>query len=209
MDICENARRHLGAMRDREAFAEPDVDRHLDDCADCRVWLDGVDHLTRSMRLRPVSQPTFVDGALALWDARESRRGAIGTAAGRLMLAVAALGCLLVGVSIAAGSAGHTHTGVTAQREVIILEVALAFGLACAAARPRTFLPGILPILGVVAVVNVGVSMINLFVERSGLLGEIAHLPFLIGLLGALLIHRADSITAVPVSGARRARLHL
>lgn len=36
--------------------------------------------------------------------------------------------------------------------------------------------------------------MINLIVERSGLLGEIAHLPFLVGLLGALLIHRADPI---------------
>lgn len=208
MDICEHSRRHLGAMRDREAFADPDVDRHLADCVDCRAWLDGVDQLTRSMRLRTVSQPTFVDGALALWDARQSRHSAIGTTAGRLMLAIAALGCLLVGVSIAAGSAGHTHTGVTAQREVIILEVALAFGLACAAARPRTFLPGILPILGVVAVVNVGVSMINLIVERSGLLGEIAHLPFLVGLLGALLIHRADPIGTVPVRGARRDRLH-
>lgn len=203
MHTCDDARRHLGAMRDREALADPRVDRHLAECGDCRAWLDHVDQLTRSLRLRSVSPPTFVDLALAHWDRRSLDRTGRGLLAGRLMLAVAALGCLVVGVLIAAGSAGHTHTGVTAQREVIILEVALAFGLACAAVRPRVFLSGVVPILAVVAVVNVGVSIINLGAGSSTLIGEIAHLPFLVGLVGSLLIHRADPASSIsPAAGA-------
>lgn len=207
MHTCDHVRRHLGAMRDREAFADPEVDGHLADCDGCRAWLDHVDQLTRSLRLRSVTPPTFVDVALAQWDRRLLDRSARGVLAGRVMLAVAAVGCLVVGVLIAAGSAGHTHTGVTAQREVIILEVALAFGLACAAARPRIFLSGVVPILAVVAVVNIGVSIINLGAGSSTLLGEIAHLPFLVGLVGSLLIHRADPIRSLSFGSDRDDRL--
>jgi predicted anti-sigma-YlaC factor YlaD len=195
MTTCDHARAHLGAVRDREALPDPAVDHHLTTCAPCRAWIDDIDHLTRALRLRLVTQPAFVDTALTCWDVRTDTRVTHLQRVGRLLLGVAALGCLAVGVLIAAGSAGHTHTGVTAHREVIILEVALAFGLACAAARPRTFLPGVLPILAVVAIVNIAVSLINLAAGNSGPLDELAHAPFILGLIGAAIIHRAQPIT--------------
>ncbi len=175
---------------------DPAIDQHLATCAPCRTWIDNVDHLTRALRLRLVTQPAFVDAALARWDTYTDTKTSRLHTTGRLLLGVAALGCLAVGVLIAAGSAGHTHTGVTAHREVIILEVALAFGLACAAARPRTFLPGILPILAVVAIVNIAVSLLNLAAGNSSPLDELAHAPFILGLIGAAIIHRTQPITS-------------
>jgi predicted anti-sigma-YlaC factor YlaD len=195
MTTCEHARQHLGAVRDREDLPDPAVEHHLTTCQPCRTWIDDVDHLTRALRLRPVTKPAFVDIALARWDAEADTKEARIQNAGRLLLGVAALGCLAVGILIAVGSAGHTHTGVTAHREVIILEVALAVGLACAAARPRTFLPGILPILAVVAIVNIAVSIINLATANSSLLDELAHAPFILGLIGAAAIHRTHPLT--------------
>jgi predicted anti-sigma-YlaC factor YlaD len=193
---CDTARRHLGAVRDREARPDPTVDEHLCGCTGCRTWLTDVDEVTRALSLRAATPPTFVDVALELWDARVRRTDHIHHAAGRILLGVAALGCLIVGVLIAADSAGHTHIGVTAHREVIILEVALALGLACAAARPSVFLAGILPILGIVAVVNLAVSVVNVASGNSTLATEIAHLPFVLGLIGAFLVHRVDAVIA-------------
>ena len=193
---CETARRHLGAVRDLESTADPVIDAHLDRCPGCRTWLTDVDEITRALSLRTASPPTFVDTALEMWDARARRADEIRYLAGRILLGVAALGCLVVGVLIAADSAGHTHIGVTAHREVIILEVALALGLACAALNPRVFLAGILPILGIVALVNLAVSVVNVASGNSTLLAEIAQLPFLLGLIGALFVHRADPLPA-------------
>jgi predicted anti-sigma-YlaC factor YlaD len=194
MHDCDTARRHLGAVRDQEAVPDPVIDQHVHGCIDCRSWLADVDDVTRALMLRTVTQPTFVDAALEMWDARTRRTDDLRRAGGRILLGIAALGCLLVGGLIAADSAGHTHIGVTAQREVIILEIALALGLACAAVRPGIFLAGILPILGIVAVVNLAVSVVNLVTGNSTLLDEIAHLPFLLGLVGAYLVHRADPV---------------
>lgn len=194
MTTCEHARQHLGAVRDREALPDPAIENHLEMCAPCRTWMDNIDYVTRGLRLRTVNQPTFVDAALACWDTRTDTKATRLHTTGRLLLGIAALGCLAVGALIAAGSAGHTHTGVTAHREVIILEVALAFGLACAAARPRTFLPGILPILAVVAIVNIAVSLINLTAGSSSPVDELAHAPFVLGLIGAAIIHRTQPI---------------
>lgn len=191
---CDSARRHLGAVRDRDAVSDPTVDEHVDGCAACRSWITDVDNVTRALSLRTATPPTFVDTALELWDTRARRADDIRRASGRILLAVAALGCLVVGALIAADSAGHTHIGVTAHREVIILEIALALGLACAALKPRVFLAGILPILGIVAVVNLVVSAVNLATGNSTLIAEIAHLPFLLGLIGAFLVHRAEPV---------------
>lgn len=191
---CDAARRHLGAVRDREASPDLTVDAHVEDCARCRSWLTHIDEATRALSLRTVSQPAFVDTALDLWDARARQADVARRAVGRVLLGVAALGCLIVGLLIAADSAGHTHIGVTAHREVLILEVALALGLALAALRPHVFLAGILPILGIVALVNLAVSVVNV-ASGSNLLAEIAHLPFLLGLIGAFLVHRAEPIS--------------
>ena len=191
---CDSARRHLGAVRDRDAMSDNVVDDHVDGCAQCRSWITDVDNVTRALSLRTATPPTFVDTALELWDTRARRADDIRYAGGRILLAVAALGCLVVGALIAADSAGHTHIGVTAHREVIILEIALALGLACAALKPRVFLAGILPILGIVAVVNLVVSAVNLATGNSTLIAEIAHLPFLLGLIGAFLVHRAQPV---------------
>lgn len=202
MNDCDSARRHLGAVRDRHAVSDPTIDEHVDGCEDCRSWLSDVDEVTRALSLRTASQTTFVDAALELWDARAAQADDVRSAAGRILLGVAALGCLVVGALIAADSAGHTHIGVTAHREVIILEIALALGLACAALKPRVFLAGILPILGIVAVVNLAVSAVNLVTGNSTLIAEIAHLPFLLGLIGAYLVHRADPVFDNPHSSA-------
>jgi predicted anti-sigma-YlaC factor YlaD len=194
---CNQARTHLGAERDGEALPDPAVDDHLADCPACSRWLADVDAATRTLRLRPVPAPTFVADALALWDEHTERRTNTANLAGRLMLTVAAAGCLAVGLLIAAGSGGHTHTGVTAQREVIILEIALAFGLACAAARPSTFLPGVMPVLAVVGTVNLGVSVINVIADTNSLVDELAHLPFLVGVAGGIILHRSG-IALIP-----------
>lgn len=202
---CDDARRHLGAMRDREALPDPGVEEHLEACPGCQVWLDDVDRMTRAFRLAPASEPRFVDDALAMWDVRSDATSGR-QLLGRMMIAVAALGCLVVGVLIAFGSAGHTHTGVTAQREVIILEIALAFGLACAAARPDPFLAGVTPIIAVVGVVNIGVSVINLGSGHSTLVDEIAHVPFIIGLVGAVILRRTLPEPTLVARSAERLR---
>ena len=193
---CDTARRHLGAVHDREARPDPVIEDHVEECAGCRTWLADVEAFTRALSLRTVSPPTFVDSALDLWDARSRHTDDVRRTAGRLLLGVAAVGCLVVGILIAADSAGHTHIGVTAHREVIILEIALALGLACAAVKPRVYLAGILPILGIVAVVNLAISVVNVASGNSTLLAEVAHLPFVLGLVGAYLVHRAEPVFA-------------
>lgn len=205
---CDTARRHLGAVRDHDTFGSPLVDDHVAGCPECRQWLADVDDVTRALKLRTASAPTFVDRTLELWDARAHRTDTVRHTVGRIMLAVSALGCLIVGALIAADNAGHTHIGVTAQREVIILEIALALGLACAAVRPGVYLAGILPILAIVAIVNLAVSVINLVSLNSTLLAEVAHVPFLLGLVGAFLIHRSNPLFD-PAEGHDGATAHV
>lgn len=188
---CDRIRSHLGDERDGEATRDAAVDGHLATCAACAAWVANVDAVTRALRVQDARMPTFVAGALAAWDRAHDRRLDRRLATGRALLALAAAGCLVVGVLIASGSAGHTHIGLTAQREAVVLEVALAFGLACAAIRPRLFLAGLVPVLGVIAVVNAVLSLVNVATHATTLVAEVAHLPFALGLAGAALTSRA------------------
>jgi hypothetical protein len=122
---CEPARRHLGAVHDREAHPDPMIDDHVEGLAGCRTWLADVDEATRALSLRTLTRPTFVD-TLDLWVARARHIDDVRRTAGRLLLGVAAVGCLVVGIPIAVDSVGHTLIGVTAHREEIILAIALA-----------------------------------------------------------------------------------
>ena len=53
--------------------------------------------------------------------------------------------------------------------------------------------------------VNLEISVVNVASGNSTLLAEVAHLPFVLGLVGAYLVHRADPVFTDAVATAHPA----
>lgn len=184
---CARFRKQLSASRDSAGWLDSDTSTHVTTCTACRQWMVAADHACRLVKLRTPTGPSLVTGAVAAWDQRGGHRLHVRHRRGRGLLAVAAVGCLAVAALVATGDGVHSHLGTRAGRELVILEVAIAVGLTCAAWRPQRFLTGVVPVLVLVTTVNIALSLSDLIVGETVPLVELTHVPFGIGLTGAIL----------------------
>lgn len=184
---CQRLREELSASRDRAGALDRCDDHHLATCPDCREWMAASDHACRVVRLRTPSGPSLVASALAAWDHHRAEHLVHRQHRGRLLLAGAAAGCIGVAILLATNDSLHTHLGQRAARELVLVELAIAVGLACAAWRPARFLTGLVPMLTLVTSLKIVFSVTDLVAGRLSTLAELSHLPFIVGLAGALL----------------------
>ena len=184
---CAALRGHVTAMRDGEALPNQRTLEHLETCPACRDWVDASDAVTRQVRLRTPSGPSVLTAAMAAWDVAAGQRENALARVGRLLLGLAALGCAAAAVLLATGETVHTHLGGRAGRDLFVFELAIATGLACAAWRPARFLTGVTPLLVVITAINVALSARDLMTGGASTLAELTHLPFLVGIAGAIL----------------------
>lgn len=197
---CEHARDWLSAARDGETGHEASLAAHVNDCADCAGWASQLDVVTRTTRLRaPVAPPHLHAGLPPLAPApiRERHRP---MALARALLAFAAVsGLAAVGLGMA-GVAGHAHLGSIDGRDAWGMKLALLVGFAITAWRPERNAAGLMPIATIAALVTVGMSALTWSSTQHSLLGELLHLPILIGAVGAVIAFTASARTVPTVA---------
>lgn len=132
-----------------------------------------------SLRQRLGAAPPAVTGQAvhAFWAAQGPAWGPA-----RVLLVVTALLALLIEVPVLLGSA--THTG----QDVAVLHVAMAVGFALAAWRPTRYAAALTPVAAAAAVL-LALPVATTGSGRVDGLGELAHLPLLVG--AALLLFTA------------------
>jgi predicted anti-sigma-YlaC factor YlaD len=189
---CRSAREWLSAFRDGEAFHDEPAARHLATCEACAAWVRALDGLTGRLRLRPAARLDLVGPALAAWRAGVAGRRRLRVAAGRAVLAAAAVtGVLLAASRLAGVPALSPSIGAHAGRELAGFEAALAVGFALAAWRPRQHAGGLLWVALTVAALTLAGSATDVLGGRSQLAAEAAHLPLLAGVVGLALTRPA------------------
>ena len=198
---CGPFREHVSATRDGEALPNQHTLGHLDTCPACRAWVDASDAVTRHIRLRTPSGASVLTSAMVAWDVAAEQRANAVVQVGRLLLGLAALGCVVAAAFLAMGETVHTHLGGRAGRDLFVFEVAIATGLAFAAWRPARFLAGVAPLLVVITVINVVLSVGDIVTGGASALAELTHVPFVVGIAGAVLCR--SSIAVGPTERVR------
>lgn len=193
---CTQFREQLSASRDNASWLEPDAGAHVTNCPACHRWMMASDHACRVVRLRTPAGPSLVAGAVAAWDEFSDHRLDVGNLRGRVLLAAASVGCIAVAAVLATGDAVHSHLGNRAGRELVVLEVAIAVGLACAAWRPPRFLTGVVPMLVLVTTLNIVFSVTDLITGQTIPLVELTHIPFVVAFAGVMLCRSHVEIRA-------------
>jgi len=184
--MCEPVRESISALLDGETPALPpgDVERHLATCADCRAWQADVLMLQRRTRINAAAAAGGHDGARPGRGARRSGR----RASTRREVLTVRLGLVLVAVAqlVLSGPVlllGHDHAAPEhVAHELGAFSVAVAIGLILAALRPR-LATGMVPILGIVALLLLVTAGADLALGNTQVNDEFPHLLELGGFL--------------------------
>lgn len=165
---CDVAREALSARIDGEALPVPAarVDEHLERCADCRAWLDGV--TAQSAQLRRLVEPP-VSAARAPIDRRRTRS----------LPQIAWQRWALMGV----GVGGHLLNESTAWSITLGLVMVIAARWPQAAA-------GLAIVLAVFAGVLTGYVIADATAGAVTLTRILTHLPIIVGVVLAILVWR-------------------
>jgi len=159
---CSEIRESLSARLDGESAPLPDavLDRHVEECPDCRNWQDRAVRLRRTMLVRAApAVPDLSERILANVPPPRPERWGLRIALALVAFAQCGLGFAeLLGVS----HAGHGTLGSVAHlsNESAAWNVAFGIGLLWAALRPRAasgLLPafaGFVVVLGIVSVID-------------------------------------------------------
>lgn len=177
MPDCEQHQIALSAMADGEEadIARAEVDRHLGGCDDCQAFVAAsadLDRLVAAVRAVPVADRTaqIMAATAAAEGARRSGVRGVAVTELRGLLGLAATVQLVVALAALLGVGGD-HVA----RDLAVLEIATAGGLAAAAWRPR-LAAGVLPVVVVAAAAGVLASVADVVLGTSGLAGEMSHL---------------------------------
>jgi predicted anti-sigma-YlaC factor YlaD len=198
---CETARIAWSATLDGEP---PNADlglveRHIDECADCRAWLDTAHELTRRARLSvaraPVRpEPSALDRIYGAWEDRMTER--------RVHPARWAL--LAVAIVQAAFAVHMVLFGrVDAIRDTGAMDMALAVGFLMVAWRPARAV-AIAGVVGTAAMLLVLMATLDLIHGTTTLVAESPHA---IVFVGWLLVRRIGRMT--PPTAASNDRMSL
>lgn len=194
---CEATREWLSALRDNEAGHDAALASHADHCVACGRWATQLDVVTRTTRLRAPIAPASLRRSLpplpqAL--AKESTQ----LRSAQMVLGVAAVSGVLAVLIGMTGLIGHAHFGTIDGRDAWGMKVALLAGFALAAWRPQRNAAGLLPIATIAALITVTMSVVSITAGDTRLVDEIAHIPILLGAVGAVLAWKAVSPTTAP-----------
>lgn len=178
---CDSARTAISALLDDEEPGRPlsEVSAHLAGCPACRSWqrsAHALAHLSSAALARPAQQ--MPAGVLdAVRPRRPGRRRPGGAL--RLALAVAALAQLLLALPDLFGTVGlETHHA----HELAAITVAVAVGVAAAAARPGLAI-GQLPLLATLGAGLVLTALVDISSRQAIALDESGHLVTVGGLV--------------------------
>jgi predicted anti-sigma-YlaC factor YlaD len=190
---CDVARDALSARIDgeREPVPAARVDEHLDQCADCRVWLDRVTVQAASLRRmaqRPVGLPPHGHGRVrGLPRLRLSRQRWALLGVGVVQIAVGSVQAFGVSVGLShhhgMGSGGHLLNESTAW------SIAVGVVMIGAAMWPSAA-------AGLAGVLSVFVSVLTAYVVADAMSGAVTatrvltHLPVVLGAILAILVWR-------------------
>ena len=187
------AREALSARIDGEALPVPAarVDEHLEQCADCRAWLDGV--TAQSAQLRRLVEPP-VSAARAPIDRRRTR-SLPRTAWQRWALLGVGVTQIALGVAQALGmSVGLTHVhgmdaGGHLLNESTAWSITLGLVMVIAARWPQAA-AGLAIVLAVFAGVLTGYVIADATAGAVTLTRILTHLPIIVGVVLAILVWR-------------------
>jgi predicted anti-sigma-YlaC factor YlaD len=195
---CSACRENLSAQLDGEQIpsSADAVERHLDECPDCRRWRDDASRLTSALRLRPAEPaPELAAPVLRAAPVRPRRRLPL-----RVALACVAACQLLLGIAQTTGlghhaaahamTSGHAAMSGHLFNESTAWNLALGIGLLISAARPRVS-SGLLPVLAAFLVVLTGFSASDLL-QGAVPVARLASHGFLVLGLVLLLLVRDD-----------------
>lgn len=172
---CEDHRAALSAHVDGEdaPLSIEVVDAHVANCADCTAFAAGlplIQERVATFRAAPVEDRTAEVLATAAAQQRtagptpEQLRGLLGLAA-----------LVQVVIGIAALATGGDHVA----RDLAFFELAVGSGLAAAAWRPQ-YATGLLPMIGVAAVLGVVAVVSDVVMGTTSLATEFAHLVLVV-----------------------------
>ena len=178
---CETWREAISAMADGEA---PPLDRrlvnaHVAQCASCGAFRENVHRLARHASLSEAERMPDVSGRVVKAARLADRLSVwwvlrLGLVVVAIQIAALATPALLFGES---GDAGR-HTA----RHLGSFALAYAIGLIVVALRPAKA-RGMLPMAAALACCLVLTAVVDVARGRSPLIGEIAHLPEILGLV--------------------------
>jgi predicted anti-sigma-YlaC factor YlaD len=202
---CAGARRELSAARDGEQALGEAARRHLAGCGACRVWAARLDRVTARVRVDAVHTPDVLPAALDVWDAEAARDDRM--PGRRALLAVAGVACLAVAAGHLAGIAAITAADAHSSRELAAIDAALGVAFLLAAWRPRRFAAGLAPLAAVLALLLVVAATVDVLTGHASLIGEVVHLPSVVGALALLGVwRRAAEPDPAPAAAGRRSR---
>ena len=170
---CDSARAGISVVIDEGTMPSPELQQHLDGCADCRAWQDRAHRLRRST-LRSVSDNAHTAIELSrLPDRFRLHRW--------LRFALAWTGVLLIGWNLVDMFAPGSGTAIHLERHQAAFSVALGFAFLFVAWRPdRAY--GMVPFAATFTLALSISALIDLANGASTLLRESLHLVELAGL---------------------------
>ncbi|MCC5947286.1 MAG: hypothetical protein JJT89_02425 [Nitriliruptoraceae bacterium] len=187
--VCHAVQEDLSAAADAEEQLLPSVelDRHLAVCASCQGFRDGLEAVTRRVRVGVADEvPDLTASVLvALADDRAVSRDRR-TLELRWLVALAGAVQLVLAVPALVGMVGpDLHLG----RDLAALQLALGVGFLVAAWQPsRT--PGLVPVAVVVALVAVVTGSLDVLSGAATLTGELTHLAEIVGVAALIALRR-------------------
>ncbi len=196
MDTCHLVRESLSARADgEEALLDvSSCDRHLAGCDDCRDFHARLGPLIRATRVRAAEPvPDLTAAILAAAAEQDLAKVAERHLLARRVLVVVGLVQVLVAGLALVGDLGHV------ARELAAWEVAMGVGFVVAAAQPHRA-TGLVPVVGVLALVSVVGSLGDLASGATTFVEELQHLPELLGVWLAVTVSRGagDEPLALP-----------
>lgn len=175
---CEPVRAALSALLDGEDPLLPQavVDEHVVTCDGCTAYAATLPRLgerVAAFRALPVPDRTDLVMSGAATRVREQHGPSSSDLRGLLWLAAGVQMIVAVFSVLGVGGAGHV------VRDLAVLEIATAGGLAAVAWRP-SLAPGVLPVIAVAAVAGSVASVGDVLVGASSVAAELSHLVLLV-----------------------------
>lgn len=192
---CDDARTSLSARLDGEDAPLPraEVDAHVRSCDACSAFAASLPLLAeRVAAFRALEVPDRTAEILAASATEQDAARSRATTELRALLALAALVQAVVAVAALAG-VGLDHVA----RDLAVLELATAGGLAAAAWRP-SLAAGLLPVVVVAAAAGVLASLGDVLAGTSSVADELSHLVLLVAVWPLAVLARQERPSAVP-----------
>ena len=200
---CLQAREAMSARMDGEAAELPEalVEGHVQRCQGCQAWRQAAHDVTRRARMTGWSVPDELPDFAALVGARSARRMAWMPRIRAGLLAVAALGQLVLAVLLFTGAADAM--GMHGDHELGIFDITLAVAFGVGAVRPK-LAAGLAWAAGAAALGLLATAAADVVDHHTVELHEVKHL---VAVAGALLLwwtardarHDPEGIHSIPV----------